>query len=273
MGAALILGLIVGSFLNVVIHRVPVMLERAWRQECRDYLALEETAEKPPYNLVTPRSQCPECGHRIAAWENIPLLSYLWLGGKCAGCKAPIPRRYPLVEALTGALSLLVAWRFGYGWETAGALLLTWALIALAVIDLRTQLLPDGITLPLIWLGLLFNLAGVFTDLESALLGAVFGYLSLWLVYQGFKRLTGKEGMGYGDFKLLALLGAWLGWPMLPLIILLSSVAGALIGVALMLVKGRDKDIPIPFGPYLAIAGWIALLWGDAIINMYMGAL
>lgn len=276
LGTAFLLGLIVGSFLNVVIHRLPIMLERAWRRECREYLELADgTAadNAPAYNLITPRSQCPECGHRITALENIPLLSYLRLGGECARCKTPIPLRYPLVEALTGALSLIVAWRFGYSCEAAGALILTWTLIALAVIDLRTQLLPDAITLPLIWLGLLFNMTGLFTDLPSALLGAVFGYLSLWLVYHFFKRLTGKEGMGRGDFKLLALLGAWMGWQMLPLIILLSSVAGALIGIALILIKGRDRNIPIPFGPYLAIAGWIALLWGDGIIAAYLGLL
>ncbi|MGH7926372.1 MAG: prepilin peptidase [Candidatus Binatia bacterium] len=267
-----LLGLIVGSFLNVVIHRLPVMLERAWRRECRDFLELEGNAEEqPPYNLVTPQSRCPACGHRIRAWENIPLVSYMIQRGRCAACKTAIPVRYPLVEALTGVLSLLVAWRFGCGWETAGALLLTWALIALAVIDLRTQLLPDAMTLPFVWLGLLMNVAGLFTDLQSAVLGAVFGYLSLWLVYQAFKLLTGREGMGHGDFKLLALLGAWMGWQMLPLIILLSSVTGAVIGIALILMKGRDKNIPIPFGPYLAIAGWIALLWGDVIIDLYVG--
>lgn len=267
--------LLVGSFLNVVIHRLPLMMERQWRFDATEFLsaeghklpAIDETA---PYNLWTPRSACPDCGHRISALENIPLLSYLLLRGRCSECGTRIPFRYPLVEAATALLSVLVVWRFGFTWQAGGALVFTWALIALAVIDLRTTLLPDSITLPVLWLGLVVNLTGLFTDTTSSLLGAVSGYLSLWLLYHGFRLLTGKEGMGFGDFKLFALIGAWLGWQFLPLVILLASLVGAVVGVTLIVAYGRDRAQPIPFGPYLAAAGFIALIWGDAIIYRYL---
>lgn len=269
----LLFGLIIGSFLNVVIYRLPKMLWQQWRTECEEWLGTADTAipkQEEPYNLVFPRSRCPSCGHLIRAVENIPVLSYLVLRGRCAACGAPISLQYPLVELLTAGLSFMVAWHFGYGWQTAAGLLLTWALLALSVIDLQTKLLPDVITLPFLWLGLLVNMTHTFTDLPSSVLGAVLGYLSLWTVYQSFKLLTGKEGMGYGDFKLLAVFGAWLGWQMLPLIILLSSLTGAIVGIGLVLFKGRDKNSPLPFGPYLAVAGWVALLWGQWIIQTYL---
>jgi len=263
--------LAVGSFLNVVIHRLPRMIEQAWRQDCREAAGTSaEAAPAPRLNLATPRSRCPHCGHAITALENIPILSYVLLRGRCSACSAPIGLRYPLVEAATALLSVLVVWRFGVGWETAAALILTWGLVALALIDFDTQLLPDAITLPLLWLGLLLSLGGWFTDSHSAILGAAFGYLSLWAVFHGFRLLTGKEGMGFGDFKLFALLGAWLGWQHLPQIILLSAVAGAVIGVLLILTRGHDRQVPIPFGPYLAIAGWISLMWGEAINRAYL---
>jgi leader peptidase (prepilin peptidase)/N-methyltransferase len=263
--------LAVGSFLNVVIHRLPRMIEQAWREDCREAAGTAaESAPTPRLNLATPGSRCPHCGHAITALENVPILSYLMLRGRCSACSAPIGLRYPLVEGVTALLSVLVVWRFGVGWETAAALILTWGLVALAVIDFDTQLLPDAITLPLLWLGLLASLAGWFTDSHSAILGAAFGYLSLWVVFHGFRLLTGKEGMGFGDFKLFALLGAWLGWQHLPQIILLSAVAGAVIGVLLILTRGHDRQVPIPFGPYLAIAGWISLMWGGAINQAYL---
>jgi leader peptidase (prepilin peptidase) / N-methyltransferase len=265
----LLLGLIVGSFLNVVIHRVPIMLERTWRRQC-DELAEKSVPAEEAYNLMTPRSQCPACGHRISALENIPLLSFALLKGRCRGCGKPISWRYPLVELATGLLSAVVAWRFGLTLATAGALLLTWALIALSVIDYDHQLLPDNITLPFIWLGLLFNLAGTYVPIGSAVIGAVAGYVSLWTVYQLFKLMTGREGMGFGDFKLFAVFGAWLGWQQLPLIILLSSFVGALVGLGGILLLGRDRSVPIPFGPFLCVAGWVALLWGDAITRGYL---
>ncbi len=269
-----LLGLIVGSFLNVVIHRLPVMMRRTWTLECQAWLgdkqgAVDDSGEET-YNLLTPRSHCPNCGHSIGALENIPIISYVALGGRCAKCHAPISRRYPLVEALTALLSVAVAWRFGIAWETAAALLFTWALIALSSIDMDTTLLPDSITLPGLWLGVLLNMGGLFTDLQASVLGAIFGYLSLWCVYHAFKLITGKEGMGYGDFKLLAMLGAWAGWQALPLIILFSSAIGAIVGVGLILVLGRDRNVPIPFGPYLAMAGWIGLLWGTPITDWYL---
>lgn len=267
--AALLLGLIVGSFLNVVIHRLPIMLERTWREQC------EELAGKAPepgerYDLVVPRSRCPACGRRISALENIPLVSFALLKGKCAGCGKPISWRYPAVELLTGLVSAVVAWHFGWTPAAAGALLFTWALIALAFIDYDHQLLPDNITLPLLWLGLAFNLGGTYVPIASAVIGAMAGYLSLWLVYQLFKLVTGREGMGYGDFKLHAALGAWLGWQQLPLVILLSSFVGAVVGLAGILLMGRSRGVPIPFGPFLCVAGWIALLWGDSITRAYL---
>ncbi|HGX93032.1 MAG TPA: prepilin peptidase [Candidatus Tenderia sp.] len=266
-----VLGALVGSFLNVVIHRLPIMMEREWQAQCEE-LANPETSPRPsePYNLAVPASSCPGCGHKIRAWENIPLLSYLLLRGKCAGCGAPISFRYPLIEAVTATLSAFVAWHFGFGWEAAAALLLTWALVPLTVIDIDHQLLPDAITLPFLWIGLGLSLFALFTPPESAILGAIVGYLALWSVYWGFKLLTGKEGMGYGDFKLLAMLGAWLGWQVLPVIILLSSLVGAVIGIGMILILGRDKSIPIPFGPYLAIAGWITLIWGQDLTQAYL---
>lgn len=269
---AALLGLCVGSFLNVVIHRLPKMMERQWRAECAE-LAGQETTPGTPYNLVVPRSACPSCGHAISAIENIPVLSWLALGGKCKGCKTPISRRYPAVELLTGTLSGYIAWHFGFGVAAAGALLFTWAMIALTFIDLDTFYLPDSITLPLLWLGLLFNINSTYVSLSSAVIGAVAGYLSLWSVYWIFKWATGKEGMGYGDFKLLAAIGAWLGWTMLPLTILLSSMVGAAIGIALIVFAGRGRSVPIPFGPYLAIAGMIALLYGPALTRAYLGPL
>ena len=269
LAAALVLGLLVGSFLNVVIHRLPQMLEADWRAQCCDLLE-QPQPETETFNLVTPRSRCPHCGHGIRAWENIPVLSYLLLRGRCSACRAPISSRYPLVELAAGLLSLAVVYHFGATAQALAALILTWALIALTLIDFDTQLLPDNITLPLLWLGLVVNSQGLFVPLEAALWGAVAGYLALWSIYWLFKLITGKEGMGYGDFKLLAALGAWLGWQLLPVVILLSSLVGAIIGIGLMLILGRDKNIPIPFGPYLAIAGWLALIWGDQLMHQYL---
>jgi len=268
-----VLGMMVGSFLNVVIYRLPIMLKQQWAEECRELL--EPGGAPPPdrgsgFSLIAPRSACPQCGHQITALENIPVISYLFLRGRCSACGTSISIQYPLVEMATGITSLLVAWRFGYTMQAAVALPLVWALIALAVVDFHHKLLPDAITLPFVWVGLLVNLGGLFTDLESAVLGAIFGYLSLWIVYHVFKKLTGKEGMGYGDFKLLAMLGAWLGWQSLPLIIILSALVGAVTGVALMAILGRDRNVPIPFGPFLAAAGLIALLWGPQISRAYL---
>jgi leader peptidase (prepilin peptidase) / N-methyltransferase len=269
---AALLGLCVGSFLNVVIHRLPKMMEREWRAECAE-LAGEEAPAAERYNLVVPRSACPSCKRPITALENIPLLSWLVLRGKCAGCSARISPRYPAVEALSAALSAYVAWHFGFGMAAAGALLFTWAMIALTFIDLDTFYLPDSITLPLLWLGLLLNINGTYSPLSDAVIGAAAGYLSLWGVYWIFKWATGKEGMGYGDFKLLAAIGAWLGWQMLPLTILLSSLVGAVIGIGLIVFAGRGRSVPIPFGPYLAIAGMIALLHGPALTRAWFGPL
>jgi len=268
-GAALVLGLLVGSFLNVVALRLPVMMERAWRGECAELLGQSAPADEP-LSLTHPPSRCPHCGHAIRPWENVPVLSWLLLRGRCSACAGPIAVRYPIVEAATGVLSLIVAWQLGWGWALAGALPLTWGLVALTVIDLDHQLLPDQITLPFLWLGLLLNAFGVYTDPVSAILGAAAGYLSLWAVYQVFRRLTGKEGMGYGDFKLLALFGAWLGWQMLPQVILLSALVGAIVGISLILLRRHGRDVPIPFGPYLAAAGWVALLWGEQINAAYL---
>lgn len=267
----LLLGLVVGSFLNVVVFRLPRLLEHSWRQECAHWLGSEEKDPQPaPPGLARPGSRCPHCGHAIRAWENIPVISYLLLRGKCSNCKAAISLRYPIVEIASALLSLAVIWRFGATWQGGAALLLTWALLTLSLIDFDTQLLPDLITLPFMWIGLLLSLMLVFSDPVSSILGAAAGYLSLWSVYQAFKLLTGKEGMGYGDFKLLALLGAWLGWQYLPQIIILSALVGALVGLLMIIALGRDRNIPIPFGPYLAAAGWISLLWGDAINRVYM---
>jgi leader peptidase (prepilin peptidase)/N-methyltransferase len=265
----LLLGLVVGSFLNVVIYRLPVMLERAWRRDCAA-LDGRDTAPEERFDLVLPRSRCPHCGHQVTARDNIPVLSYLLLRGRCRACGAPISLRYPAVELLTAALTVITALHFGAGWQGTFAVLLTWTLIALSFIDFDTQLLPDSITLPVLWLGLLLSLFGVYADTHASIIGAAAGYLSLWSIYHLFRLLTGKEGMGYGDFKLFALFGAWLGWQSLPLIILLSSAVGAVIGLSLILFRGRDRSIPIPFGPYLAIAGWIALLWGEQLTAWYL---
>lgn len=263
--------LMIGSFLNVVIHRLPIMLEREWQAEYLGYFNPETLPQQEErYNLMVPRSACPHCGHAITAMENIPLLSWLWLKGRCRACQAPISARYPLVELLTALLSLVVAATFAPGWGLLAALLLTWVLVALTFIDLDKMLLPDQLTLPLLWGGLLFNLAGGFAPLADAVIGAMAGYLVLWSLYWAFKLLTGKEGMGYGDFKLLAALGAWLGWQALPIVLLLSSLVGAFIGIGLILLRNYHQNKPIPFGPYLAIAGWIALLWGDTITRWYL---
>ena len=264
-----VLGLLVGSFLNVVIHRLPKIMERDWLGQCAE-LRGEVLPEGEMLTLSRPRSRCPECGHQISALENIPVLSWIVLQGKCSDCKKPISIRYPIVEALTGLLSAYAAAHFGFGWMAAGSIVLVWCLIALTFIDVDTQLLPDSITLPLLWLGLLFNLFGTFADLPSAVIGAMAGYLSLWSVYWCFKLATGKEGMGYGDFKLLAALGAWLGWQILPLIILLSSLVGAVIGIALIVLAKRGRNVPIPFGPYLATAGLLALFWGKDLTQSYL---
>lgn len=268
---AVILGLLVGSFLNVVIYRLPIMMQHQWRQECCEFLAVENTS--PPqgtFNLVLPNSTCPHCKAPIKPWQNIPVISYLLLRGKCANCQGHISARYPLVEAASGALCGLLAWKFGFGWELLALFGFTWALMALSLIDADHQLLPDSITLPLLWAGLLINSQGIFTSLHSAVIGAAAGYLTLWSVYWLFKIITGKEGMGYGDFKLLAALGAWFGWQQLPLTIILSAGVGAVIGTIALKLQNRTNSTPIPFGPYLAIAGWIALLWGQELTQLYL---
>ena len=275
---AFVFSLLVGSFLNVVIYRLPIMLEREWRAQC------EETVASPPgdlpaepFNLMVPRSRCPSCKHQITALQNIPILSYLVLRGKCANCRTPIPLRYPLIEFCTALLTAVVAWHFGFGWEAGAAILLTWSFIAISVIDFDHQIIPDTISLPLVWIGLGLSLfhpvAGaeaLFIDPKTAIIGALAGYLSLWSVYQLFKLMTGKEGMGYGDFKLLAVIGAWLGWQMILPVILLSAVVGAIVGIALIVLQGRDRSTPIPFGPYLAAAGWIGMMWGQQIVTGYL---
>ncbi|MDO9451438.1 MAG: A24 family peptidase [Stagnimonas sp.] len=266
IGLTALLGLLVGSFLNVVIYRLPRIMEQRWQQEARDILAVEaDAAAAARLSLSHPPSRCPACGVAIKPWQNIPALSWLLLRGRAACCGVRISARYPLVELLTALVSAACAWRFGYGMELGGALLLTWALVALAFIDLDTQLLPDDITLPLLWLGLLFALVGGFVPLESAVIGAIAGYLALWLVFWAFKLATGKEGLGYGDFKLLAALGAWLGWAALPQIILLSSIVGALSGILLIVLRRQQRGAAMPFGPFLAAAGWLALMGVDVL--------
>jgi len=265
---ALIVGLCVGSFLNVVVHRLPKMMEREWRAQCAELRGEAAPREEPArYNLAVPRSACPSCGHAIGALENIPIVSWLALRGACKACRKPISIRYPLIEALGGVLAFYAIWRFGVSWKGVAACVLLWTLIALTFIDFDTQLLPDNLTLPLLWGGLVANLFGLFAPLSDAVIGAIAGYLALWLVYWLFRLIRGKEGMGYGDFKLLGALGAWLGWQMLPLIVLLSSVVGAIIGISLLVFKGRDHNVPLAFGPYLAIAGGIALFFGPAIVK------
>ncbi|THF61592.1 prepilin peptidase [Pseudothauera rhizosphaerae] len=269
--AAALLGLFVGSFLNVVIHRLPRMMERDWQAQAAE-LRGETPPEQERFNLATPRSRCPHCGHLITALENIPVVSYLLLRGRCRHCGAPISGRYPVVESLSAVLAGYAAWHFGFGLAALGAIIFLWMMIALAFIDLDTQLLPDDLTLPLLWIGLAFNLGGTFTDLPSAVIGAMAGYLALWSVYWLFKLTTGKEGMGYGDFKLLAAIGAWLGWQLLPLTILFSSLVGAAVGIALIVFARHGRSVPIPFGPYLAAAGILALFWGESLTRLYLGA-
>jgi len=266
---SVIFGLMVGSFLNVVIYRLPKMMEQEWHNNCLE-LQGKEIPVQTQYSIVKPRSACPHCGHQISALENIPIISYLVLKGRCRACKAPISMRYPLIEALTGVLIGLISWKFGYSTITLLAWIFTFALIALTFIDFDTQLLPDDITLPLLWLGLLFNLNFGFTDLKSAVIGAAAGYLVLWSVYWLFKLIRGKEGMGYGDFKLLAAIGAWFGWKLLPAVILLSSTLGAAIGIALIVLAKRGKEVPIPFGPFLAIGGIAALFFGQQLAAIYL---
>ncbi|MBI2316086.1 MAG: prepilin peptidase [Betaproteobacteria bacterium] len=266
---ALVAGLAVGSFLNVVIHRLPAMMERDWQDQCAD-LRGEPRPELERFNLARPRSRCPACGNAISALENIPLLSYALLRGRCSACAAPIGLRYPVVEALAGLAGLYCASRYGFGAAAFGAMLFAWALIAASAIDMDTQLLPDAVTLPLLWTGLLLNTAGTYVDLRSAVIGAAGGYLFLWSVYWLFKFATGKEGMGFGDFKLLAAIGAWIGWQMLPLVVLLSSFIGAAVGIALIVLAKRGRGVPIPFGPYLAAAGIVGLFWGPQLTRYYV---
>jgi leader peptidase (prepilin peptidase)/N-methyltransferase len=275
IGLVFLFGLLVGSFLNVVIHRLPKMMEADWHEQCAELRGeaapqTERPEARKPYNLILPRSACPQCGHQITALENIPLLSWLWLRGRCSACSAPISVRYPMVELLTALLSAAAAWKWGVSVQTLGALFLIWTLVALAFIDLDTTLLPDSLTLPLLWGGLLFNLGGHFASLPDAVVGAMVGYLVLWSVYWLFKLATGKEGMGFGDFKLLAAIGAWLGWQMLPVTQLLSSVVGAGIGIAMIVLVKHDRRVPIPFGPYLAGGGLVALFFGTDLMRAYL---
>jgi leader peptidase (prepilin peptidase)/N-methyltransferase len=270
-----LIGLLVGSFLNVVIHRLPRIMELEWKSQCAELNdpAVQQDSPnttKTKYSLSTPRSACTQCGHQLSALENIPVISYLALRGKCKKCAKPISIRYPIVESLTCLLSAYAAWHFGFGGAAIGAIFLIWALIALTFIDFDTQLLPDDITLPLLWLGIIFNMFDIFTTLSNSIAGAIVGYLVLWSVYWAFKLVTGKEGMGYGDFKLLAALGAWLGWSLLPLVIMLSSVVGAVVGIVLIIVARHGRNIPIPFGPYLAGGGLIALFWGQQLTQGYL---
>ncbi|MBZ0068102.1 MAG: A24 family peptidase [Thiobacillus sp.] len=269
-GLVFLFSLLIGSFLNVVIHRLPKMMEAEWHVQCAE-LRGEAVAETPAYNLWLPRSACPQCGHQITALENIPLLSWLFLRGRCSACRTLISARYPLVELLVAMLSAAVAWKWDISMQTLGALLLVWMLVVLAFIDLDTTLLPDSLTLPLVWLGLLFNMNGFLVPLADAVIGAMAGYLILWSVYWLFKLATGKEGMGYGDFKLLAAIGAWLGWQMLPVTLLLSSVVGALVGIAMIVLVKHDRRVPIPFGPYLAGGGLVALFFGADLTQAYLG--
>ncbi|MEP2651859.1 MAG: A24 family peptidase [Paraglaciecola sp.] len=278
-----VISLLVGSFLNVVIYRLPVMMEKGWKAEIDEYLLSQNetnqanasqavdanTSTPETFNLVKPDSTCPKCQHKIRAWENIPVISWLALGGKCSQCKSPIPIRYPLVELATGLLSALVAWHFGFGLAAVAAVVATWLLVAMTFIDLDTMLLPDQLTLPLLWMGLLLSINTTFVTPADAIIGGAVGYLSLWSIYWAFKLLTGKEGMGYGDFKLLAAIGAWVGWQHLPVVILLSSLVGALVGISLLSLQGKDKSQPIPFGPYLAAAGWLTLIFGDGLVAQY----
>jgi leader peptidase (prepilin peptidase) / N-methyltransferase len=265
-----LVGLSVGSFINVVIFRLPLILKKEWRQQCHEFLELDDKSKDEKFTLSSPASSCPKCQHKIRIWENIPVISYIFLKGKCSSCNTSISIQYPAIEAVTAILSLSIAIQFGVSWQTTVALFLTWSLISLTMIDFHTQLLPDNITLPLLWIGLIVNMFGLFSDLQSSVIGAIAGYMILWLVFHIFRLITGKEGMGYGDFKLLAALGAWMGWQFLPQIIILSSLVGAVIGISMMIFLKHDRNIPIPFGPYLAIAGWIALVWGEKINSSWL---
>ena len=264
-----VLGAVVGSFLNVVIYRLPIMMQREWRQDCLEFLEQPAEAGQDIFNLSVPRSRCGNCGHQITALENIPLISYLALGGKCSSCKTRISIQYPLVELFTAIVSVIVGWKFGVSLQTAAALFMTWCLIAASGIDIGHKLLPDSITLPLLWLGILLSLFNVFVDLEASVIGAMAGYMSLWSVFILFKIVTGKEGMGHGDFKLLAMIGAWLGWKPLLVVILTSSVVGAIVGISMIVLKITERGTQIPFGPYLAAAGWMTLLWGETLMRFY----
>jgi len=275
-------GLVIGSFLNVVIYRLPIMMEREWREHCEELAAAPLTHKLPDgrFDLVVPRSHCPSCGTPIRALQNIPVISYLILGGRCANCKGSISARYPIVELVTAVLAAICAWRFGVGPEALMAVFMTFALVPIFMIDADTQFIPDAIVLPLLWTGLVMSLfhpvsgaETLFIAPKDAILGSIAGYLSLWSVYQAFKLLTGKEGMGYGDFKLLAALGAWLGWQALPMIILMSAIVGATVGLTLMALKRHERSVPMPFGPYLAAAGWVTMLWGDIIAKMYLDSM
>ncbi len=287
ISCCLVLGLVIGSFLNVVIHRVPIMMERQWREQCAELEQPDQAATLPAtaaqatnerFNLVVPRSACPACKKPISALQNIPILSYLFLRGRCANCGVRISVRYPIVEALTGILSAAVAWKLGFGWPAAAGLALTWFLVALAFIDIDTQLLPDSLTLPLLWLGLLLSLfapapgmAPIPVDMRSSIIGAIAGYLCLWSVYHLFRLLTAKEGMGYGDFKLLAALGAWLGWKMLLPTVLIAAAVGAVVGIVMLAARGQKRSTPIAFGPFLAAAGWLMLMFGQELVTGYLG--
>jgi leader peptidase (prepilin peptidase)/N-methyltransferase len=277
-----VLGAVVGSFLNVVIYRLPIMMQREWRQDCLEFLEQPAEAGQDIFNLSVPRSRCGNCGHQITALENIPLISYLALGGKCSSCKTRISIQYPLVELFTAIVSVIVGWKFGVSLQTAAALFMTWCLIAASGIDIGHKLLPDSITLPLLWLGILLSLFNVFVDLETSVIGTMAGYMSLWSVFILFKIymslwsvfilfkiVTGKEGMGHGDFKLLAMIGAWLGWKPLLVVILTSSVVGAIVGISMIVLKITERGTQIPFGPYLAAAGWMTLLWGETLMRFY----
>ena len=270
LGTLFVLGSLIGSFLNVVIYRLPVMMQREWRHDCLEFLEQTNDTEVEKFNLNVPRSRCASCGHQITALENIPIISYLALGGKCASCKASISPQYPLVEVFTGIVSVIIGWHFGVSLQTLAALFLSWCLIAASGIDIGHKLLPDSITLPLLWLGILLSLFDVFISLEDSVIGAMAGYMSLWTVFILFKLVTGKEGMGHGDFKLLAMLGAWLGWQPLFVVILTSSVVGASVGISMILLKKTERGTQIPFGPYLAAAGWMTLLWGDQLMHLYL---
>lgn len=270
-GLVILCGLATGSFLNVVIYRLPKMMFADWRSQCCELLEVEvETTTEKKFNLCTPASSCPACGHKIRAWENIPVLSYLFLKGRCSSCSDKISIRYPLIECVSAIIAVIAAIRFGVSLQALLAMFLSWSLLCLTMIDFDHKLLPDDITLPLLWLGIIANMFGLFTDLYSSLFGVILGYLAFWSVYILFKLTTGKEGMGHGDFKLLAMLGAWLGWQQLPLIIILSSFVGAVVGIALMVLAKHERSTPIPFGPYIAVAGWIALIWGQTLTQQYL---